>query len=98
MELEGKDKEGILVILTGGERYRSNAQTDAQGTVSFWDLPPATYYLKPVLKEYEFNPSTAEVTVEDGKDELFTFGAKRTAYSVSGSVKSFTDKVRALGS
>lgn len=92
MELESQDKEGILVILTGGERYRNNAQTDSRGMVSFWDLPPATYYLKPVLKEYEFTPSIAEVVV-DGKDKQVVFEAKQTAYSVSGTITNFLDKV-----
>lgn len=93
VDVPGKDKEGVLVVLTGGKRYRSNAQTDSKGMVTFWDLPPATYYLKPVLKEYEFQPALTEVVVEDGKDELVKFQATRTAFSVSGIVQGFPDEV-----
>lgn len=96
VDVPGQDKEGVLVVLTGGERYRSNAQTDSKGMVTFWDLPPSTYYLKPVLKEYEFKPALNEVVVEDGKDELVEFQATRTAFSVSGVVQGFPSKVISL--
>ncbi|GMH37506.1 hypothetical protein BSKO_05379 [Bryopsis sp. KO-2023] len=93
INIPGEDKQGVLVVLTGGDRYRSNGKTDKNGVVSFWNLPPSAYYIKPVLKEYEFTPGVKDVTVEDGKDELVSFEAERTAFSVSGSIKGFTDKV-----
>ena len=39
------------------------------GTFKFFDLAPSEYYVKPLMKEYEFAPSSQAVQIASGEDK-----------------------------
>jgi hypothetical protein len=80
---------GVLISLSGGEGYRNNTVTGADGTLRFANLFPGDYFVILMLKEYTFAPVTSQaVTVEEGVDKKVEFRATRVAFSVFGSVRS----------
>lgn len=64
--------------------------TNNDGKFSFMNLSPGDYYLRPVLKEYVFEPSSKSITVTDGGDHSVTIKATRVAWSAYGQVKSIS--------
>ena len=80
---QGKAIDGVLVSLSAPS-MRSSALTDGDGHVAFTNLLPDTYYLQPLLKEYEFTPAHQMVRVAEGNVVEQTFVAVRHAYSVFG--------------
>jgi len=85
-----EDKEGgrlaeAVVSLSGGEQnFRTNQQTGENGTLSFLGLSPGEYFIKPLLKEYEFNPKSRLITVKEGTEEVVQIVATRVANSLFG--------------
>lgn len=80
---------GVLVSLSGGEGYRNNTVTGADGTLLFSNLFPGDYYALPMLKEYSFTPASGQaVSVEEGVQTEAKFRATRIAFSAFGSVRS----------
>ena len=49
-------------------------------------LFPGVYFVRPMLKEYSFAPSAADITVDEGGSVSVTFTATRVAYSAFGRV------------
>eukprot|EP01105_Mastigella_eilhardi_P007266 TRINITY_DN18768_c0_g1_i1.p1 TRINITY_DN18768_c0_g1~~TRINITY_DN18768_c0_g1_i1.p1 ORF type:complete len:1170 (-),score=265.90 TRINITY_DN18768_c0_g1_i1:42-3062(-) len=78
---------GVLVSISG-VTFRSNTQTDAAGEVAAASLQPGQYFIKPLLREYTFAPATAVVALAGGEDHVATFAARRTLFSVIGTVRS----------
>lgn len=72
--------------------YRNNSRTSAQGKTSFDELIPGEYYLKPLLKEYEFEPKQMTLHVVQGKKLDKEFVAKRIAFSAYGHVRLLDQK------
>ena len=84
---QGAPLPEVLVSLSGGEtNYRTNEQTGPNGSLSFLGLSPGEYFVKPVLKEYEFEPRSKLITVKEGAEEVVEVTAKRIAFSLYGSV------------
>ncbi len=52
---------GALLSLSG-EGYRNNNASDAAGGLLFHSLFPGSYFLRPLLKEYRFDPPSKAVT------------------------------------
>jgi BOS complex subunit NOMO len=48
----------VLLSLTGGNSYRNNTQAGDSGVLRFVSLTPGQYFLRPLLKEYVFEPTT----------------------------------------
>jgi len=81
----GSGLSGVVVSLSGGEdNYRTNELTGEGGSLSFLALSPGDYFVKPVLKEYEFIPRSKLITVTEGAEEVVTIVGKRVAFSVYG--------------
>jgi len=55
-----------LLSLSGEKSYRSNLQTDVNGKISFQFLSPGAYFLKPMMKEYSFEPNSKIIYIEEG--------------------------------
>lgn len=55
-----------MLSLSGGEKYRRNSQTGPEGTLSFLSLSPSEYYLRPMMKEYKFDPPSKMIAVGEG--------------------------------
>lgn len=62
----GQPLPSVLVATAGGVGYRQNSQTGPDGRVTLSSLNPGEYFVKPVLKEYRFEPSSKLVSIEDG--------------------------------
>eukprot|EP01006_Ploeotia_vitrea_P037616 TRINITY_DN66156_c2_g3_i1.p1 TRINITY_DN66156_c2_g3~~TRINITY_DN66156_c2_g3_i1.p1 ORF type:complete len:1282 (+),score=733.03 TRINITY_DN66156_c2_g3_i1:3-3848(+) len=82
-----KPVQGVLLSLSG-KGYRQNNATSAAGEFAFEELFPGHYFLRPLMKEYEFEPRQSSIEVEESSTAELTFKATRVAYSVFGSVHS----------
>jgi len=72
--------------------YRNNSRSNNEGKTSFDELIPGNYYLKPLLKEYEFEPPQKTLQIVQGKKLDEEFKAKRVAFSVYGDVQLLDQK------
>lgn len=59
--------QGALLSLSGGKSYRSNLQTNEQGKITFNSLSPSEYFLRPMMKEYSFEPSSKIIDIQEGE-------------------------------
>lgn len=85
---QGNKLSGVLLSLSGAESYRKNLVTAEDGTINFHSLSPSQYYLRPMMKEYRFEPSSKIIDVKDGETVRVELNGKRVAFSVFGSVNS----------
>lgn len=85
---QGNKLAGVLLSLSGSESYRKNLITGPDGTINFHSLSPSQYYLRPMMKEYRFEPSSKIINVQDGETVNVELNGKRVAFSVFGSVNS----------
>ena len=63
--------QGVLLSLTGGENYRKNSMTTESGSFVFHSLSPGEYFLRPMMKEYKFEPSSQIIQIREGVTESF---------------------------
>lgn len=63
----GDPLQGALLSLSGGESYRSNLQTIEDGTITFHGLRSGQYFLRPMMKEYNFEPDSKIFDIEEGE-------------------------------
>nr|XP_053652590.1 nodal modulator 3-like [Cherax quadricarinatus] len=75
---------GVLVSMSGGKSYRQNSLTENDGTIGFFSLTPGDYFLRPMMKEYTFDPPSKMVTVDEGATIMMSISGSRVAYSVYG--------------
>lgn len=85
---QGNKLSGVLLSLSGAESYRKNLVTGEDGTINFHSLSPSQYYLRPMMKEYRFEPSSKIIDVKDGETVRVELNGNRVAFSVFGSVNS----------
>ncbi|EDW32208.1 GL10556 [Drosophila persimilis] len=79
---------GVLLSLSGGESYRKNLVTGEDGAINFHSLSPSQYYLRPMMKEYKFEPNSKMIDIKDGETNQVTLIGKRFAYSIFGTITS----------
>uniref|UniRef100_A0A915L755 Nodal modulator 1 n=1 Tax=Romanomermis culicivorax TaxID=13658 RepID=A0A915L755_ROMCU len=77
---------GVLLSLSG-KNYRSNNLTGDNGSITFVGLSPGEYFVKPILKEYNFDPPTQIVKIEEGSTLFVDLTGKRVAFSCVGLVR-----------
>uniref|UniRef100_A0A453EWB4 Carbohydrate-binding-like fold protein n=1 Tax=Aegilops tauschii subsp. strangulata TaxID=200361 RepID=A0A453EWB4_AEGTS len=80
----------VLLSLSGEGGYRKNSVSGSGGTFSFDNLFPRSYYLRALLKEYKFTPSTVAIDLNSGESRAVEFRATRVAFSAMGSVTLLT--------
>ncbi|CAH0562230.1 unnamed protein product [Brassicogethes aeneus] len=80
--------QGALLSLSGGESYRSNLQTNDNGRITFHSLSPSDYFLRPMMKEYKFDPLSKMIKVKEGESVSVKLIGKRVAYSTFGQIMS----------
>lgn len=73
----------VLLSLSGGQ-YRNNNLTGANGVFTFTDLGPGQYFLRPMQKEYSFDPNSKMINVSEGEEVVIEVKGKRVAFSCSG--------------
>ncbi|KAI6214901.1 hypothetical protein M3Y94_00322600 [Aphelenchoides besseyi] len=85
-EVTKKSLPEVLISLSGGDNYRSNSVVNENGHYVFVGLPAGEYFVRSVLREYRFEPTSTPVTIKEGETiELKMFG-QRYAYSAFGKV------------
>lgn len=57
---------GVILSLSGGVDYRKNSFTQEDGKLLFSGLGPGQYYLRAMMKEYQFDPPSRMVDVKEG--------------------------------
>lgn len=85
---KGNLLSGVLLSLSGAESYRKNLVTADDGKINFHSLSPSQYFLRPMMKEYRFEPTSKIIDVKDGETIRVELNGKRVAYSVFGSITS----------
>lgn len=78
----------MLLSLSGGESYRKNSVTSEDGQLVFNSLSPGEYYLRPMMKEYRFDPPSKMINVAEGATVKVQLSGTRVAFSVYGAVTS----------
>ncbi len=86
MDLDNNLLTGVVVSVSGGD-YRSNTHSK-DGIAEFLSLAPAEYFVKPQLKEYEFEPRHQLLNLGEGQNAEVVAKAKRVAFSIFGRVVS----------
>uniref|UniRef100_A0A8W7P3V5 SD-repeat containing protein B domain-containing protein n=1 Tax=Anopheles coluzzii TaxID=1518534 RepID=A0A8W7P3V5_ANOCL len=84
----GNRLAGVLLSLSGAESYRKNMVTGEDGTIKFHSLSPSEYYLRAMMKEYEFRPNSRLITVQEGATVQEELVGQRTQFSIYGSLTS----------
>ncbi|XP_034104568.1 nodal modulator 3 [Drosophila albomicans] len=84
----GQPLSGVLLSLSGGESYRKNLVTGDNGAINFHSLSPSQYFLRPMMKEYKFEPNSKMIDIKDGETIQVTLTGKRFAYSIFGAITS----------
>ncbi|XP_067008353.2 BOS complex subunit NOMO1 [Anabrus simplex] len=87
---DNKPLQGVLLSLSGGESFRRNSQTGADGKRTFSSLSPSEYYLRPMMKEYRFEPSSKLITVKEGATVSVQLFGHQVAFSAYGHVTSLS--------
>ncbi|XP_054268312.1 BOS complex subunit NOMO2-like [Macrosteles quadrilineatus] len=87
---DGSPLQGVLLSLSGGENYRRNSQTSEDGTMAFLSLSPGEYFLRPMMKEYRFDPPSKMTAIKEGVTVEVMLSGERVAYSALGTVTSLS--------
>ena len=79
----GQPVPGVLLSLSGESgKYRSNNQTDANGKFVFLGLFTGSYHLRPLLKEFEFEPKSKSISYDLAYLSFHSFDDARPYYFV----------------
>ncbi|KAF7996738.1 hypothetical protein HCN44_002384 [Aphidius gifuensis] len=80
---------GVLLSLSGGNNgnYRKNSITNNNGQLVFNSLSPGDYYLRPMMKEYQFDLSLKIIKINEGETMKIILHGNRIAFSAYGIVK-----------
>jgi len=84
----GQSLQGALLSLSGENNFRQSSISQQHGSVLFSYLNPGEYFLKPMMKEYQFEPVSQIIEVLNGTAVNITIIGKRIAYSCFGTVMS----------
>lgn len=80
----------VSVYITSTERgnyFKTSINTNQRGRALKF-IHKGEYFIKSVLKEYEFDPPQSLIKIEENQKVSLTIKAKRTQFSAHGSVKS----------
>lgn len=91
---DGTPLQGVLLSVSGGS-YRRNSLTSPDGQLSFKSLSPGEYYLRPLLKEYRFDPPALQFEVKEGDTVNVKLEGDRVAWSAFGTVTSLSKEAEA---
>ncbi|XP_065652642.1 BOS complex subunit NOMO1 isoform X2 [Hydra vulgaris] len=80
---KGVGMSSVLMSLSGGQ-YRSNNLTNIHGFLSFTYLNPGQYFLRPMQKEYKFEPSSKMIDIKEGEELAIVISGTRVAFSCVG--------------
>ncbi|PVD27782.1 hypothetical protein C0Q70_12955 [Pomacea canaliculata] len=95
LDKEKQPMPSVLLSLSGERQYRSNNITGDTGSLIFTSLSPGQYFLRPMMKEYRFEPASQTIEVKEGTTMNITISGVRTAYSCFGRVTSLNGEPEA---
>jgi len=90
-EENGGTLSGVLVSVSGGEGYRSNILLQDVPLV-LTGLVPGDYYIRPIMKEFQFTPSSKMLSISEGEEMNIDMVAVRVAFSCYGRVTSLNGR------
>ncbi|KAK3770676.1 hypothetical protein RRG08_037868 [Elysia crispata] len=88
LDEQGQPLPSVLLSLSGDRQYRSNNVTGSDGHMTFTGLSPGQYFLRPMMKEYKFEPASQMINVQEGTTEKISIKGSRVAFSCFGRVTS----------
>ena len=84
----GKPLSSVFLSLSSSDRvFKINNNTNSEGYFDFIELFSGDYYIKPLFKEYKFEPSQKLVKIEGVKHYEEVIIAHRVAFSIYGKSK-----------
>ncbi|GMT19361.1 hypothetical protein PFISCL1PPCAC_10658 [Pristionchus fissidentatus] len=83
---EKLDDVTLYVRGTAGEKKTAHHRVEKDGQIKLAALAPGTF-IRAVLQEYDFDPSTITVTMKEGEHDEKTIKGTRSAYSAFGVVR-----------
>jgi hypothetical protein len=79
---------GVILSLSSADKsFKINNNTNSEGYYDFIELYSGEYSIKPLLKEYKFEPSERVVKIVGGEHYVETIVAHRVAFSIYGKSK-----------
>eukprot|EP01080_Neovahlkampfia_damariscottae_P007378 gene7378-11700_t len=91
IDQESKILPKVFLSLSG-EGFRKNSLSSEIGPTNFDKLFSGNFYLKPLLKEYIFEPQSVSITIKEGESKNIKIKGKRVAYSSFGNLKTLNAK------
>jgi hypothetical protein len=90
VDTNDKPLSSVFLSLSSSNRgFKINNNTNADGYFDFLELYSGEYYIKPLFKEYKFEPSQKAVSIKGGEHIHETIVAHRVAFSIFGKSKFF---------
>jgi len=83
----------VLLSISGPNSYRQNKITDEKGEMLFGDLQPGQYYLKALLKEFQFQPSAINIDLKEQESKKIVLKAIRESFSLYGQLSSLSGEL-----
>ena len=98
VDTNGKPLPSVFLSLSSADRgFKINNNTNAEGFYDFIELYSGEYYIKPLFKEYKFEPSQKLVKILGGQHYEETLVAHRIAFSIYGKINNLNkEKVDGL--
>lgn len=88
VDTEGNPLSSVFLSLSSANRsFKVNSNTNADGYFDFLELYSGEYYIKPLFKEYKFEPSQKMIKIEGGEHIKEEIVAHRVAFSIFGKSK-----------
>jgi hypothetical protein len=87
-DTSGQALSSVLLSLSGLGNYRHNNVTQDGGVLDFISLSPGEYYLRVMMKEFQFEPSSQLITVAEGDTVVVKVIGTRVEFSCYGMVTS----------
>ncbi|RWS12490.1 nodal modulator 3-like protein [Dinothrombium tinctorium] len=77
-------KDVLISISGGSDNFRKNSITPENGQLAFVGLNPGQYFVRAVLKEFQFEPSSKILDLKQGETVTIEIKGKRVAFSCFG--------------
>lgn len=85
----GQSLTEVLVSISGGvNNYRRNSVVNAEGKLLFDNLHSGQYFIRFLRKEYDFEPASKMIDIQDGDNIVIKVVGKKVAFSCIGLVDS----------
>jgi hypothetical protein len=91
VDTNNKPLPGVFLSLSSSNKgFKINNNTNNDGYFDFLELYSGEYYIKPLLKEYKFEPSQKMIKIVGGEHYKEVIIAHRVAFSIFGKVNNLT--------